>query len=461
MKTDRILKYWPYIAMALLFLAAVLFRPLLPIDETRYMTVAWEMWLNKGWLSPLTLNFEPYHHKPPLLFWLINLSWSIFGVSRWAGLIPVCVSSLLVVFLTVKLAQKILPPEKFNAQRLAFLITGSVPFLIYSTLIMFDLTLTVFVLAAFLCLFPYKEERRLRDMMLLGLFMGLGVLTKGPVAYLYVLFPVLLAPWWVSGFTRGGAWYKDVLLAVLVSLVPVGLWVFPVLVQADNHFAFWLLWEQTAGRVAGNFEDAHNRPFYFYLPLLPILFLPWLFFPSFWRFFKGLKEDSGTRFLFCWTVPVFLCFCLISGKQPHYLLPLLPGVIIFIYRALENANMTAVRNVSGAMVLLVFAGQGIVAQGPFKNYDLKPIAAYVEANSAKDFAFVRNYHGEIGFLGKVRKPIADRQFDDLDAWLEGHPHGEAIIRYKRPEEVQKYREVFSIPYRGKRIGIFTSENSNN
>ena len=79
----------------LLYLSAILFRPALPIDETRYLTVAWEMHLRGDFFGPLTLNFEPYHQKPPLLFWLINLSWAIFGASRWAAEIPVLVASAL------------------------------------------------------------------------------------------------------------------------------------------------------------------------------------------------------------------------------------------------------------------------------------------------------------------------------------------------------------------------------
>ena len=67
------------------FLAVALFgilaRPLLPVDETRYLTVAWEMREGGHWLVP-RLNGEIYPHKPPLLFWLINLVWWVTGVSE-------------------------------------------------------------------------------------------------------------------------------------------------------------------------------------------------------------------------------------------------------------------------------------------------------------------------------------------------------------------------------------------
>ena len=64
-------------------MAAVLaWRPLTAVDETRYATVAWEMWLSGDAIS-LHLNGALYGDKPPLLFWLINLGWWVAGPSAW------------------------------------------------------------------------------------------------------------------------------------------------------------------------------------------------------------------------------------------------------------------------------------------------------------------------------------------------------------------------------------------
>ena len=51
--------------------SAIVLRPPLPVDETRYLAVAWEMWLRDDFLVPY-LNGEAYHHKRPLLFWLMR-----------------------------------------------------------------------------------------------------------------------------------------------------------------------------------------------------------------------------------------------------------------------------------------------------------------------------------------------------------------------------------------------------
>src|SRR6185312_5505438 len=56
-------------------------RPPLPVDETRYLGVAWEMWQRGDFLVP-HINGIAYHHKPPLLFWLMQAGWAVFGVSE-------------------------------------------------------------------------------------------------------------------------------------------------------------------------------------------------------------------------------------------------------------------------------------------------------------------------------------------------------------------------------------------
>ena len=75
--TDRAPWVWTGLWIVVMA-AAILTRPLLPVDETRYLAVAWEMWLGGDYLVP-HLNGETYSHKPPLLFWLINLGWGVFG----------------------------------------------------------------------------------------------------------------------------------------------------------------------------------------------------------------------------------------------------------------------------------------------------------------------------------------------------------------------------------------------
>lgn len=449
---------WLPFVMLALYLTAVIFRPLFPIDETRYLTVAWEMLLRGGWLEPLTVNFAPYHHKPPILFWLINLSWSVFGISRWAALIPVALTSLLCVYLTASLGKRLFP-EEHDRHRIWLIMAGSLPFMIYGTLIMFDFTLCAFTLLSLIALDDFRKERRLRYMVLLGLWLGLGVLTKGPVAYLYVLPVALLAPFWIKDFARPGQWYAAILGAVLVSIIPVLFWLVPVVMESDSDFALWLIWNQTAGRVTGNFNASHARPIWFYLPVIPIIFMPWLFFPAFWKGLSGvkarLKTHEGLRFLLFWIVPVFIAFSLISGKQPHYLVPLVPGVALFVAYRLQSLQTKTLAKAFAAVCVLFIGGQVIAAQTIFERYTLEPVSEIVKTQPKRPLMFVRNYHGELGFMARREAPVDDRQMDEIDQWFDEHPDGWAVIRFKDDQpEIKKYKMIFSHPHRGKNLGVF-------
>jgi 4-amino-4-deoxy-L-arabinose transferase-like glycosyltransferase len=90
--------------LAVFFVVGFVARPIIPPDETRYLTVAWEMYLRESWFVP-TLNFEPYFQKGPLLFWLIDLAWEIFGVSRAAALVVIFAISASIIYLTQRLSR--------------------------------------------------------------------------------------------------------------------------------------------------------------------------------------------------------------------------------------------------------------------------------------------------------------------------------------------------------------------
>src|SRR6185295_18388622 len=83
-------------------------RPLLPVDETRYASVAWEMWNRGDFLVP-HLNGVPYSDKPPLLFWLFHLGWRLFGVDEWWPRLVPALCSLANLFLTAALARRLWP----------------------------------------------------------------------------------------------------------------------------------------------------------------------------------------------------------------------------------------------------------------------------------------------------------------------------------------------------------------
>src|SRR5947208_13340062 len=72
---------------ALVLYPCLNFRLLEP-DEGRYAEIAREMFVRGDWVVP-HLQGEPYLDKPPLLYWLVVLTYKLFGVHAWAArLVP-------------------------------------------------------------------------------------------------------------------------------------------------------------------------------------------------------------------------------------------------------------------------------------------------------------------------------------------------------------------------------------
>ncbi len=331
--------------------SALLGRPSLPVDETRYLAVAWEMWVRGEFLVPL-LNGTPYSHKPPLLFWLIHSGWSLFGVNEWWPRLLPALCALVALAQTARLARR-LWPERGGTDLLAvWLLFGTLAWAIYTTALLFDMLLGVFVLLGLLGLERAAQEPdRLRGWSMLGAAVAFGLLAKGPVILLHLFPPAILVRWWrppVEGQDKVWCrrWYRSLALAMGGGVGLALLWALPAAWHGGEPYARELLWKQTEGRLIHSF--AHGRPVFWYLWWLPLLWFPWLLWLPIWRALvaawrggfahseAGPPPDAGLRLLFAWLLPAFGGLSLISGKQFHYLLPLLPGLSLLTARGLAQ-----------------------------------------------------------------------------------------------------------------------------
>lgn len=333
-------QFWPALLWLLLIVVSLATRPLIPIDETRYLTVAWEMWTQNDFLVP-HLNGETYSHKPPLLFWLIQFSWWVFGVNEWAARLISPLFALATIYLSRSVAQLLWPGRQQIADVTPLVLMGFFVWLVFATLTMFDIMLTFFVLVGIYSLLKQiTGELRFRYWILMGIAIGGGVLTKGPVILLHVLPVALLAPWWRKpeppGF-RWGQWYLGIVAAILVGAAIALSWAIPAGSAGGDAYRNAIFFGQTSGRIVDSF--AHKLPWWWYLQIVPLMLLPWLLFKPFWQGVKLLNwQDFGVRFCFAWLLPVFLAFSLISGKRIHYLLPLLPGMALLLAWGLTNTD---------------------------------------------------------------------------------------------------------------------------
>ncbi len=330
---------WAAAWLALVF-AGLTMRPLLPVDETRYLAVAWEMWLSGDYLVP-HLNGAPYSHKPPLLFWLINLGWAVFGVEEWPARLVAPLFGLGSLVLTMMLGRH-LWPERYDVGDMApVVLVGGLFWGAFTTLTFFDMLVCFFSLAALLGMVDAGRHGGWRGWIVAGLAIGLGGLSKGPVILVYVLPVALFAPLWVTG-TRPQTWwrwYARLVFAVLLGAAMVLAWAVPAALSGGEAYGDAILWGQTAGRVTDSF--AHGRPWWFYPAILPAALLPWMIWPPLWRGLMRIGDlalDAGNRFCLIWLVSALAVLMAVSGKQPHYLIPVLPAVALVIAATLGRGT---------------------------------------------------------------------------------------------------------------------------
>ncbi len=375
---------WTGLWLALVAVALAT-RPLLPIDETRYASVAWEMWLRHSFLVPY-VNGAPYGDKPPLLFWLILAGWKLFGVSEvWMRLVAP-LFALGCVFLVYRLGRELWPERPETARVAAWALLGTAAWALYGTLLLFDFLMGLFVLVALLGVVRAWRRGGWAGWLLAGVGLGLGVLSKGPVVLVHVAPAALLAPWWVGGRARSWArWYAGLLGALLLAAA-IGLaWAIPAARAGGPEYASRILWHQTADRLVHSF--AHRRPFWWYLPLLPLVLFPWSVSPAVWR---GLERaargprDPGVRLLAAWALSTLVIFSAISGKQLHYLLPAVPAFALLAARGMtadgferRRADRAPPAVIFGVIGVALLVARPLVGLAPGLTESLPPWTARV------------------------------------------------------------------------------------
>jgi 4-amino-4-deoxy-L-arabinose transferase-like glycosyltransferase len=286
------------------------------------------MWLRHDFVVPY-LNGVPYSHKPPLLFWAIHAGWWLFGVNSWWPRVVPSLFSFGTIIITLRIGRLLWPERREIETFLPFMLFGSLLWCFYMTFVMFDLLVAFSATLGIYGLLHAFLRNRPVGFLLFGLSIGLGILSKGPVI-LVVLLPVaLVAPWWGKSDTRQhwGAWYAGVAASVLLGVMIALAWAVPAARSGGEAYAQALMWKQTANRVVQSF--AHQQPWWWYLPLLPLLLFPWPWLFSLWREARRLNfHDRGVRICLAWFILPLVLFSMISGKQVHYLLPIFPAFVL-------------------------------------------------------------------------------------------------------------------------------------
>jgi len=332
-----------WIGLWLLIVAAgMVTRSIWPPDETRLLALAWDMWHRGEWLTP-QLNGEPWFGQGPITLWLVLSGWQFLGLNDWWPRLLPAVAGLFVLFLTTAFAHKLWPDQKEVVRYVPVLLLGTVLWAMYQTLALDHLLLVSMTLLTMMAVHGYASGGR-GAALVIGLLIGMSLLVGGPVALVYVVPAMLLAPMWSGrdGKAGWGGWYGAALLAIIIG---TGLWLAWLIPASRSAGLDW----QQAIAAASSLQplDLFYRQgsWWWYLYLIPLAFFPWSVWPLGWiRLWqvRGQKLDSGFTLCMIWGISAIVILTLLPVRQPQFLLPLFPAYVLVFAWLLMHEDLRTV-----------------------------------------------------------------------------------------------------------------------
>lgn len=507
-----------YLLWTILLLTGLWCRPLWPVDETRAVSVAWEMWQAGDCLVP-RLNGAPYSHKPPLLAWSIHALWWLLGVGEWQARLAGPLYGLGCLWLTETLGQHLWPDDRHTANAAPLMLLALPLWAVWTSLNLYDMPTCFFTLWGLLGIWKAAQQASWAAWAWVGIALGGGLLAKGP-AVLVMLLPIgLFAPVWAEPKPAKSwrHWYLGLAAALALGVGLALLWAWPAGLAGGEAYQRMIFWGQTAGRVSQSF--AHQRPVWWYLLALPLAGLPWMLWPPLWRAGKTLKRDGGTRFVLTQSLSALLLMSVVSGKQIHYLLPIFPGLALLCSRlvcqtggvanladrlpwallpaallvlpsflrqglsaklafppALQLALLllalvllawkppspsVAIRGYAYGIVALLamlqMGGRGL-AQSHFSMQAVAERLSVLQSQNAP-IAYWQHYYGEFQFLGRLTQPLTEiADGPHLTEWFAAHPHGYVVLVRHHDPAVDETPAYYAQAYRlNRRLQIWSAE----
>lgn len=301
--------------------------PLRDWDEAIVASVAREIYCSplasNHWLYP-TLDGQPYFNKPPLLHWLIALSYSWFGVNEWTTRLPSALLTALSVPLVYAVGREVFKQQD-PAVFASLVYLTLLPVIRHGRLAMLDGAIVCFSLLVIWSVL--RSRSNLRALWGVGLGLGLICLTKGlmlgflfgSIALIFVLWdnPQLLV--------RGYLW-----LGIILGLIPALAWYICQYLHYGAQFTQVNLVDQTFSRIWSSVSDHRGLPWYYFLEIIKYAH-PWLIFlPGGIILAMSDRASSWAKLTLTWSVVYLSAISLMATKLPWYVMPIYPALSLLI-----------------------------------------------------------------------------------------------------------------------------------
>ena len=327
------------ITLPLLLLAALTFfaglgrGAITDSDEAFYAESAREMVASGDWLTP-HYNYEPRFQKPVLYYWLTSATYLATGATEMGARLWAALAGVGLVLVTAACGRRWY--DETTGLLAGAIVATNFGYFSIGRMSLPDLPLTFCItLAIWAALVSTLEQERSprKFVVLAALGLGLGFLMKGPVGIvipLLVIVPVLMIERRSIGLNP-----PDLVIGFAIMLAVAMPWYLVMWMRHGNEYLQSFF-------VGDNFErfatDRFNdpRPWWFYLPVVAGGMLPWTPLALVWlgpitQFVRGRRSVGTIELrLMLWALLPLVFYSFSVGKQPRYVLPVLPPLAILL-----------------------------------------------------------------------------------------------------------------------------------
>jgi len=302
--------------------AAILFIPFLgnvhlfDWDEINFAESAREMIASGNYFS-VQINFNRFTEKPPLFFWMQVVSMKLFGINEFSARFPNAICGIITLVVLFRIGKQIF--NEYFARIWVMVYLGTFVTFLYFKSGIIDPWFNLFIFLAiyhFYSLTTMLQVNRMKHLVLTGVFLGLAVLTKGPVAILIALltYVVVVVLNRFRFFING----KEFIAIFVTTLLVCFAWFGVDLIQNGPSFLIEFLQRQIA--IFSTNDADHGEPFFYHWWVLLLGCFPASIF-----FMKGMfiqMERNEQKMFKQWMGILFwvtlLLFSIVKTKIVHY-----------------------------------------------------------------------------------------------------------------------------------------------
>lgn len=307
-------------------------------NESFYAEAVREMFESGNWME-FFYNYEPRYKKPPLTYWAIAASASVFGINEFGIRLPIVLMGIGSIWFTYLTGRRMYGNQGgiYAMVMMAF----SLQLLAVKQYASPEMPLTFFFTVTMYYFIKGYLDNNSRSIYLSYVFLGLTVLTKG-FPYFIIIVGIIGLFVFLNGPLKWQRVWSEIKLlrphlGILVSLL-IGLsWI--IFMYLKNGQEFWeVYYRETFGRAL---SKKNNGP----QPLFYIEVISWSILPYSLAFFfvliKWVKDRSQFKkvlFPFCWFIVMLVIFTSSKGKLPTYIIQAHPALLLMIVPALLSYN---------------------------------------------------------------------------------------------------------------------------